>query len=132
MYGGDEPLHPILTAVSVVFATLAGLAFGGAGFLLATAFPAMLRTALPGMTDAWFLALWTAAAAVPVFAFSRVLRKGKGAGARAYASGGILVILVLFAGELTGTISFYPWHTRFYIVPGPMNPPYTPSPRVKR
>lgn len=30
-------------------------------FLLATVFPAMLRTALPGMSDAVFLMLWTAA-----------------------------------------------------------------------
>jgi hypothetical protein len=132
MFGGDEPLHPILTALSVVFATLAGLAFGVVAFFIATVFPAMLRTALPGMTDAVFLALWTAALAVPVYAFSRVFRNGKGAGARAFASCGIGVILVLFGGELTGTISVYPWHTRVYIVPGAADPATSPSPGVRR
>ena len=132
MYGGDEPLHPVLAALAAIFGALAGLAFGAAGFLLATVFPAMLRTALPGMTDAVFLALWTAALALPVLAFSRVFRNGKGAGARAYASCGIGVILVLFAGELTGTITVYPWQTRVYMIPGPLNPPHTPSPRVTR
>ncbi|MEA2784916.1 MAG: hypothetical protein QOF71_1020 [Candidatus Eremiobacteraeota bacterium] len=132
MYGADEPPHPVMAALSAAFGALAGLAFGAAGFFLATVFPAMLRTALPGMTDAWFLALWTAAMALPVFAFSRVFRTGKGAGARAYASCGIFVILILFAGELTGTISVYPWHTRVYIVPGPMNPADTPAPAIRR
>ena len=132
MYGGDEPLHPILTALSVVFATLAGLAFGVVAFLLATVFPAMLRTALPGMTDAVFVALWTAALALPVYAFSRVFRTGKGAGARAYASCGIGVLLVLFGGELTGTISVYPWHSRVYVVPGVLDRPAQPSPAVTR
>ena len=124
----DEPPHPVVAALSAIFGALAGLAFGAAGFLLATVFPAMLRTALPGMTDAWFLALWTAAMALPVFAFSRVLRNGKGAGARAYATCGIAALLILFAGELTGTISVYPWHTRVYIVPGVLDPPVSPSP----
>ena len=132
MYGADEPPHPVMSALSVGFGALFGIAFGAAGFFLATVFPAMLRTALPGMTDAWFLALWTATMALPVFAFSRVFLKGKGSGARAYASCGIIVILILFAGELTGTISVYPWHTRVYIVPGPMNPPYSRAPAVRR
>jgi ABC-type arginine transport system permease subunit len=122
----------VLAALSAIFGALAGLAFGAMGFLLATVFPAMLRTALPGMTDAVFLALWTAAMALPVFAFSRVFCHGKGAGARAYASCGIGVILVLFGGELTGTISVYPWHARFYVVPGVSNPPESPSPAVRR
>ena len=128
----DEPPHPVLAALSAVFGALAGLAFGAMGFLLATVFPAMLRTALLGMTDAVFLTLWTVAMALPVFAFSRVFRYGKGAGARAYASCGIGAILVLFGGELTGTVSVYPWHTRVYIVPGPMDPPHTPAPSVRR
>jgi hypothetical protein len=131
-YGADEPPHPILAALSVAFATLFGCAFGVAGFFIATVFPAMLRTALPGMTDAWFLGLWTAAVALPVFAFSRVFRHGKGAGARAYATCGIAMIVMLYAGELTGTISIYPWHTRIYIVPGVMDRPASPSPAVRR
>ena len=132
MYGADEPPHPVVSALSAVFGALAGVAFGTAGFFLATVFPAMLRTALPGMTEAWFLALWTAATALPLYAFSRVFLKGKGAGARAYASCGVTMILILFAGEVTGTISIYPWHTRVSIVPGPMNPPSTPLPAVRR
>jgi hypothetical protein len=131
VYGADEPPHPVLAALSAIFGALAGLAFGAMAFLLATVFPAMLRTALPGMTDAVFLALWTAAMALPVYAFTRVFRHGKGAGARAYASCGIGVILVLFGGELTGTISVYPWHAHVYIVPGPMDPPSTPPPPVR-
>ena len=131
-HGGDEPLHPVLTAISVIFATLAGLAFGVAGFFIATVFPAMLRTALPGMSDATFLALWTATIALPVFAFSRVLRGGKGPGARAYAMCGIAAIVILYAGELTGTISIYPWHTRIYVVPGVLDRPASPSPAVRR
>jgi len=35
---------------------------------------------------------------------------------------GIAVLTILFAGELTGTITVYPWHTRFYVVPGPYDP----------
>jgi ABC-type arginine transport system permease subunit len=130
-YGAGEPPHPILTALSVTFAIVAGVTFGIAGFFVATVFPAMLRTALPGMSDAWFLSLWTCAVALPVFAFSRVFRNGKGAGARAYASCGIAVIAVLFAGELTGTISIYPWHARVYVVPGVFDRP-PPSPAVRR
>lgn len=118
----------MLGALSVIFGALAGVAFGAMGFLLATVFPVMLRTALPGMSDAVFLMLWTAAMALPVYAFSRVLRHGKGAGACAYASCGIGVLLVLFGGELTGTISVYPWHARVYIVPGPVDPPHTAAP----
>ena len=59
MHYGDEPLHPILATLSVVFGALTGFAFGIAGFFLATVFPAMLRTALPGMSDAVFLGLWS-------------------------------------------------------------------------
>jgi hypothetical protein len=130
MQYGDEPLPPLLTAVSTVFAALMGLAFGVGGFLLAMVlFPAMLRTALPGMSEAVFLALWCVTVALPLYAFSRVFRNGKGLGARAYAACGVAAILILFAGELTGTISVYPWHTRVYIVPGAMDPPYTPAPR---
>ena len=132
MYGGDEPLHPILTALSVVLATLAGLAFGIAGFFVATVFPVMLRTALPGMTDVWFLALWTAAVALPLYGFVQVFRHGKGAGARAYASCGAAAIVILFAGELTGAITVYPWHARFYVVPGVLDRPASPSPGVRR
>ena len=127
-YGAEEPPHPVVAALSVVFGALAGLVFGIAGFLLATVFPAMLRAALPAMTDAWFLALWTVAVALPLFAFSHVFRHGKGAGARAYASCGVAAILILFAGELTGTISVYPWHARFYIVPAVLDTPASPAP----
>jgi|GEM_PF-2812919 len=95
MYGAGEPPHPVVTALSVIFGSLAGLAFGVAGFL-------------------------------------RVLRNGKGAGTRAYASCGIAAILILFAGELTGTISVYPWHTRFYVVPGVLDRPAQPSPAITR
>jgi len=132
MHYGDEPLHPVLTALSMVFGGLAGLMFGIAGFFLATVFPAMLRTALPGMSDAVFLALWTVTVALPLFAFSRVFRHGKGAGARVYATCGIAAILILFAGELTGTISVYPWHTRVYVVPGVLDRPASQSPAVRR
>jgi hypothetical protein len=120
MYGGsDEPLHPVLGAVSAFFGAVAGLVFGTAGFFLATVFPAMLRTAMPGMSDGVFLGLWTAALAVPLIAFARVFRNAKGLGARLYASCGILVLTLLFAGELTGTVTVYPWHARFYVVPLP-------------
>jgi hypothetical protein len=122
-YGADEPVHPVLTAISCFFAGLTGLALGIGGFFLATVFPAMLRTALPGMSDPVFVALWTAFMALPLIAFSGVLRGGKGAGARAYAVCGIATILILFGGELTGTISVYPWHVRTYIVPGPFDAP---------
>ncbi len=132
MHYGDEPLHPVLAALSVVFGALTGFAFGIAGFFLATVFPAMLRTALPGMSDAVFLGLWSITVALPLFAFSRVLRHGKGAGTRAYATCGIAAILILFAGELTGTISVYPWHTRVYIVPGVLDRPASPAPAIRR
>lgn len=127
--GADEPLHPILAGLSAVFGALAGLAFGIGGFFVATVFPAMLRTALPNMTDPVFLGLWTAAMALPVFAFTRVLRNGKGLGARAYATCGLTAITILFVGELTGTISVYPWHARTYIVPGVYDPAATTPPQ---
>ncbi|MDP9104808.1 MAG: hypothetical protein M3N49_02640 [Candidatus Eremiobacteraeota bacterium] len=132
MQYGNEPLPPVLTAISVVFGALAGLAFGIGGFFLATVFPAMLRTALPGMSDAVFLALWSITVVLPLYAFSRVFRKGKGAGTRAYATCGIVAILTLFAGDLTGTISVYPWHTRLYVVPGVIDRPTSPPPAIKR
>lgn len=132
MYGGDEPLHPVLTMLSVVFATIAGLVFGVAGFFIATAFPAMLRTALPGMTDAWFLTLWTIAVALPLYAFSRVFRNGNGPGARAYAACGFAAIVLLFAGELTGTLTVYPWHARLYVTPGVLDRPASPAPAIRR
>lgn len=117
-FGADEPVHPILAAFSMGFGALAGAAFGIGGFFIATVFPAMLRTALPGMTDVVFLALWTGAMTLPLLAFARVFRNGKSLGGRAYATCGIAVLAISFAGELTGTISIYPWHARTYVVPG--------------
>jgi hypothetical protein len=131
--GADEPVHPVLAGISAVFGALAGLAFGIGGFFLATVFPAMLRTALPNMTDPVFLGLWTVAMAVPVFAFARVLRNGKGGlGTRAYAACGLTAITILFVGELTGTISVYPWHARTYIVPGVYDPTAASPPPARR
>ncbi len=115
-----------------MFAVLAGLAFGIGGFFLATVFPAMLRTALPGMSDAVFLGLWCVTVALPLFAFSRVFRHGKGPGSRAYPTCGITAILILFVGELTGTISVYPWHARVYVIPGVLDRTASPPPAIKR
>ncbi len=117
----DEPPHPVLAAVSVVFGALFGLAFGIGGFFIATAVPLILRTALPSMPDPVFLALWAVSEAVPAVAFGRAFRLGRDRGARAFAGCGLAMLLVLFAGELTGTISVYPWHTRFYVVPAPID-----------
>jgi len=50
-----DPVHPVLAGVSVFFGALAGLVFGIGGFFIATVFPAMMRTALPGMTDTVYL-----------------------------------------------------------------------------
>jgi len=109
----DEPVHPILSALSVTVGGFFGLVFGFFGFLLATVFPAMLRTALPGMPDAVFLVMWGACVLLVASAFGRVFRNGKGLSTRVWASCGVFMIVLLFAGELTGTISVYPWHTRF-------------------
>jgi hypothetical protein len=130
--GADEPVHPVLAGISALFGAPAGLAFGIGGFFLATVFPAMLRTALPNMTDTVFLVLWTLAMAVPFFAFTRVFRNGKGLGTRAYATCGLAAITILFAGELTGTISVYPWHARTYIVPGVYDPAGATPPPARR
>jgi len=116
-----------MTALSVVFGIAKGQIFGLGGFLLATAFPAMLRAALPGMTGPWFLGLWIAAVAVPILAFSRVFRKGR-LGARCYATCGIAALVILFVGDLTGTITVYPWNTSFYVVPDVFDRPATPAP----
>jgi hypothetical protein len=70
-----------------------------------------------------FGALWTVSATVPAVAFGRAFRLGRDRGARAFAGCGLAMLLVLFAGELTGAISVYPWHTRFSIVPGPIDRP---------
>jgi hypothetical protein len=91
------------------------------GFLLATVFPVMLRAALPNMTEYVFVGLWAGFVALPLSGFAHVFRNGKGLDTRCFASCGIVVILTLFAGELTGTISLYPWHTSFFIVPGPVS-----------
>jgi uncharacterized membrane protein len=129
----DEPAHPVLTVLSTTCGALVGFTFGIAGFMLATAFPAMLRTAMPAMSAAVFLALWAACLALPVYGFTRVFRNGKGLGARAYASCGIAAILIAFAGELTGTITFFPWSTRMYVVPGVFDrPASTPAPNARR
>jgi len=131
-YGADdEPAHPVLGALNVVFGAIFGLAFGVGGFFVATALPLMLRTALPAMPDTVFLALWTICIAVPLIAFMRAYRRGRDNGARAFATCGIAALTILFAGELTGTVSVYPWHTRFYAVPGPFDPG-TPPPAVRR
>ena len=119
----DEPVHPILSALSVAVGAFFGLVFGFFGFLLATVFPAMLRMALPSMSEAVFLAMWSACLLFVASLFGRVFRDGKGLSTRVWASCGILAIGVLFTGELTGTISVYPWHTRFYMVPSPFEQP---------
>lgn len=119
-YGADdEPAHPVLAALNVAFGAIFGLAFGVGGFFLATALPLMLRSGMPAMPDTMFVALWTVCIAVPLIAFARAYRRGRDNGARAFAGCGIAVLTILFAGELTGTITVYPWHTRFYVVPGP-------------
>ncbi|HTJ28265.1 MAG TPA: hypothetical protein VMA36_19055 [Candidatus Limnocylindria bacterium] len=41
---------------------------------------------------------------------------------RAYAACALASLLILFAGEITGTHPVYPWHTRFSITPGPLVP----------
>jgi hypothetical protein len=65
-YGADdEPAHPVLAALNVVFGAIFGLAFGAGGFFLATALPLMLRTGLPAMPHTVFVALWTVCIAVP-------------------------------------------------------------------
>jgi hypothetical protein len=125
VYGGEDPVHPVLGAISVFFGALAGCVLGFCAFLLATAFPAMMRVALPLMSDAVFIGLWAVCVALPVYAFSGVYRNGKGLGARAYAVCGIAVLTVLFAGELTGAIKLYPWQVRFYVTPGPYERPVT-------
>ena len=126
-YGADdEPAHPVLAALNVLFGSLFGLAFGVGGFFLATVFPLIVRTGLPAMPDLVFLALWTICIAVPLSLFARAFRLGRDNGARAFAACGIAALTILFAGELTGTITVYPWHARFYIVPSAIGP--TPAP----
>jgi uncharacterized membrane protein YfcA len=121
----DEPAHPVLVALNMVFGAIFGVVFGVGGFFVATALPLMLRTALPAMPDTVSLALWTICIAVLLIAFARAYRRGRDDGARAFAACGIAALTILFAGELTGTITVFPWHTRFYIVPGPLErPPY--------
>jgi len=129
---GDEPSHPALVAVSVVFGAVFGLVLGAVAFLLATVFPAMLATALPSMSVAVFLALWSIAVLVPLGAFAHVMRSGRGLGTRTFAGCGMTAIVVLFAGELSGTISVYPWHTTFYIMPVHGAPSAPPVPRPRR
>ncbi len=119
----DEPVHPVLAALSAVFGAAVGFVFGIAGFMLATAFPAMLRTAIPSMSGGTFLAMWVVFVALPALAFARVFRNGKGLGARAYATCGIAAIVIAFAGELSGTITFFPWERHMYIVPGAFDRP---------
>ncbi|HTD36696.1 MAG TPA: hypothetical protein VK669_04195 [Candidatus Limnocylindrales bacterium] len=85
-YGADdEPAHPVLVALNVVFGAIFGLAFGAGGFFLATALPLMLRSAMPAMPDTVFVALWTVCIAVPLIAFARAYRRGRDNGARAFA-----------------------------------------------
>jgi hypothetical protein len=125
--GWWERARPVVSALAIGSGALVGLAVGALGFLFATAFPAMLRMALPNMSDTTFVALWALAVAVPVLGFRNVLRKGD-RGARAYAACGIATIALLFGGELTGTIHYYPWHARLYMTPGPLERPENTSP----
>jgi hypothetical protein len=123
--GLDEPVHPILSGLSVMIGAFFGLVFGFFGFLLATVFPAMLRMAIPSMPGVAFLVMWIACILLIASAFGRVFRNGKGLSTRVWASCGFLAMIVLFAGDLTGTIRVYPWQTRFYMVPGPFEQPST-------
>jgi hypothetical protein len=135
-YGGrDEKPHPVLHAIGVVTGAAGGLFVGYCGYLLATFFPHMLHTALPNMTQPWFLGLWAAAISVPVLAFRSVLLHGVGVGTRTYAACGMTIIIVLFVVDLTGVYRVFPWDTRFYIVPAIEAPgnyvrPSTPDSRA--
>ena len=102
-YGGrPEPLSPIVAALGALTGAVAGLVVGYFGFLLATFFPHMLRTALPGMTALWFLMLWIVALTVPVLWFRSVWTGGRGIGTRVFAACGMAIVAGLFAGELAG------------------------------
>jgi hypothetical protein len=131
-YGADdEPAHPALAALNVLFGSLFGLVFGVGGFFVATAVVVILSTGFPAMPGSVFIALWTICIAVPLIAFARAYRFGRDNGARAFAACGIAALTILFAGELSGTISVYPWQTRFYITPGPFGPTPAPARQAK-
>ena len=128
-YGGrEEPENRWLTLLSCAFAVPVAIVIGYVGFLLATAFPAMIATALPSLSRTAFLVLWTLTIAVPVLAFRRVLVQGKGLGARVFATVGIAMVVGSFAGEVTGQWPTYPWNLRFVFIPGEFDPWPTPSP----
>jgi hypothetical protein len=125
-YGGrPEPVKPIAAALGGMAGAVAGSVIGYFAFLLATFFPHLLLTALPGMTNAWFLALWVVALGAAGGWFANVLRGGRGIGTKVFAVAGLVTIAALLAGDLTGTVRVYPWRERFYFVLGPQ-PDATP------
>jgi hypothetical protein len=123
----DGPLQRVLSALSIACGAIAGVVMGSLAFLLATTFPAMLHMALPNMSEPVFLALWCGTIAIPAVAFVRAIPRGLPSG-RAYAVLGAASLMLLFAGEITGTYRVYPWNTAFFITPGPYLPPTTPVP----
>ena len=127
-YGREEPVHPVLRALSLGFAAVSGCIVAVVAFLLVAGFREMLQTALPGMTTVWFFALGAGGVGIAISAFSVVYRKGKGLGSRVYAGCGIGLLLVLVGGELTGTIRLERRPTAIYIVPGPYERPATHPP----
>ena len=129
-YGGrPEPEHRVPAALGAVAGAIAGAVVAYFAFLPATLFPHLLHTALPGMTHAWFLALWFAALAVPMFWFRTVWTGGRGIGTKGFAACGCALIALLFVGELSGTVRVFPWDTRVYLVPAIDRPDPTPSAR---
>jgi hypothetical protein len=126
-YGGrPEPVNPVMAALGAAVGAVAGLVTGYIGFLLATIFPHMLHTALPGMTGAWFFALWAAALTIPLLWFRTVFAGGRGLGTKVFACCGIAIVIGLFAGELTGLVRVFPWGQRFYLVPAVDRPAAAP------
>jgi hypothetical protein len=127
-YGGrPEPVNPLVAALGAVVGAVAGLVVGFFGFLLATFFPHMLHTALPGMTALWFLVLWIGALMLPVLWFRSVWTGGRGLGTKVFAVSGIAIVAGLFAGELTGAVRVFPWSQRFYLTPAVDRPDPTPA-----
>jgi ABC-type arginine transport system permease subunit len=120
-------VNPAVAALGAIVGAGAGLAVGFVAFLLATFFPHLLHTALPGMTPPWFLGLWIAALAIPILAFRTVFRNGKGLGTKVYAVCGIAIVAGLFAADLTGIKRVFPWSTQWYLAPA-IGQPETPSP----
>jgi hypothetical protein len=119
-YGFEEPPSRLSIVVGIVFGAMIGIVAGFLAFLLAMALAGMIADALPRLAGPPAIAVYVAFFCLPTWAFGAVVRSRRATvGARTMAGVGFVLLALLTVGEFTGTVSVYPHHAHFYVVPGP-------------